>query len=345
MGVLTKPDLAIERATQQAVLDLVLGRRNVLKLGYYVLKNRDADDTGSSLTERNLKEKAFFAQDPWAAIAKTGRTGVKAVKNRISDLLDTITKKEFPYVKAEIGKRLTQHRDEQQALGSPRSDSHAQRAYLGRLAANFQRLATCALDANYVHDKIFTEKPEMKLITRIIEVNEGFADTFWQKGHLRKFDSETGSDEEDKPVVRREIEVKVPYDDYPELDGIIIMDPYVCVEPEDDSIMDHIGTVYSNSRGAELGTVSTTVMHSETSLVNANTCETYSSVVLSLALFSRSKPRSGNIWCSLTLAVPFCLSIMPSSSCWRKPSLTILSATLYGMTSCSRSCATSTGAQ
>lgn len=257
MGVLTKPDLAIERATQQAVLDLVQGRRDDLKLGYYVLKNRDADDISSTLAERNMKEKAFFAKDPWSAIARTGRTGIKAVKDRLSDLLAHITKKEFPHVKTEISKRLRQCREQQQGLGSPRSDAHAQRAYLGRLATNFQRVATCALDANYVHDKIFTTKPEMKLITRIIELNEEFAHAFWQRGHFRKFDSVSGSDEEDKPKALRGLGFDIPYDAYPELDGIIVRDCYECAEPLEDSILERIETVFNSSRGAELGTVST----------------------------------------------------------------------------------------
>ena len=34
MGVLTKPDLALEKATRGAVLDLVRGKRSNLKLGY-----------------------------------------------------------------------------------------------------------------------------------------------------------------------------------------------------------------------------------------------------------------------------------------------------------------------
>lgn len=56
MGVLTKPDLATERATQDAVIDLVLGKRNNLKLGYYVVKNRSVDDNTSTTTARLAAE-------------------------------------------------------------------------------------------------------------------------------------------------------------------------------------------------------------------------------------------------------------------------------------------------
>lgn len=52
MGVLTKPDLASEKATQDAIMDLVFGKRNPLRLGYYIVKNRSADDHTSTISDR-----------------------------------------------------------------------------------------------------------------------------------------------------------------------------------------------------------------------------------------------------------------------------------------------------
>lgn len=99
MGVLTKPDLVLERATQQAILDLIQGRRQKLKLGYYVVKNRGADDESSSLQKRNEEEKAFFRQEPWASVSSSGRLGSSALKTSLRDLLMEISKKGFPTVK------------------------------------------------------------------------------------------------------------------------------------------------------------------------------------------------------------------------------------------------------
>ncbi|KAF2189274.1 hypothetical protein K469DRAFT_737160 [Zopfia rhizophila CBS 207.26] len=59
MGVLTKPDLVTEIATQDAIKDLILGKQNQLRLGYCVIKNRSADDQhklesiGPSRTEQS----------------------------------------------------------------------------------------------------------------------------------------------------------------------------------------------------------------------------------------------------------------------------------------------------
>lgn len=99
MGVLTKPDLVPERATQQNILDLIQGRRQDLKLGYCVVKNRGADDESSSLQMRNEEEKAFFRQQPWASISSSRRLGSGDLKRILRDLLMDISKKEFPTVK------------------------------------------------------------------------------------------------------------------------------------------------------------------------------------------------------------------------------------------------------
>ena len=99
MGVLTKPDLAPERATQQSILDLIRGKRQDLKLGYCVVKNRGADDESSSLRRRDEEERAFFRQEPWLSVASSGRLGSGALKVFLRDLLMDISKKELPTVR------------------------------------------------------------------------------------------------------------------------------------------------------------------------------------------------------------------------------------------------------
>jgi hypothetical protein len=64
MGVLTKPDLATERTTKDAVIDLVLGKRSNLRLGYYVVKNRSADDNVSTVSDHLATKEAFFTAPP-----------------------------------------------------------------------------------------------------------------------------------------------------------------------------------------------------------------------------------------------------------------------------------------
>ncbi|KAJ9136494.1 Interferon-induced GTP-binding protein Mx1 [Pleurostoma richardsiae] len=282
MGVLTKPDLAVERATQQNALDLVLGKRNYLKLGYCVVKNRGADDHVSTLAQRYKLEKEFFRKDPWSVLASTGRAGVDALKRRLSDLLMDISKREFPNVKMEVLKLLNDNRKQYESMGESRGDERSQRMYLGRLAAQFERTVNYALNAYYTEDKIF-ENLNMRLITKIIGLNEMFAEVFRLRGHTRQFegdDDENSQDTggikdneeskhhgKDAPAVSFDEESKsrpdkglcrlafdIPIDTYPELYEIIIMEPFDCPEPSDDSILDHIEEIFSLSRGPELGT-------------------------------------------------------------------------------------------
>ena len=87
MGVLTKPDLLAENSTKQVVVDLVLGKKQDLTLGYCLVKNRNADDKTSSLEDRNRSETAFFISEPWFKLTSTGRVGITALKKRLRELL------------------------------------------------------------------------------------------------------------------------------------------------------------------------------------------------------------------------------------------------------------------
>ncbi|ROV98713.1 hypothetical protein VMCG_06803 [Cytospora schulzeri] len=265
MGVLTKPDLAPERAMQQNILDLILGKRQDLKLGYCVVKNRNSDDENSTLKERNDAEKAFFRKDPWSSIASTNRVGISALKVRLRELLMDISKKEFPTVKADINRRLADCLKTSKAMGDSRADEQAQRLYLGRFAGKFERIVSYSLNAHYTEDRIFNERPEMRLITRILELNDVFTGIFSQRGHTRYFDhsrerddgnsaSEGDEDESSTSDETPRLGYEFPSDSFPDLQDIICADRFKCPKPSKDSIMEHIEDIFMKSRGPELGT-------------------------------------------------------------------------------------------
>lgn len=204
MGVLTKPDLVTENATQETIMSLVLGRRNQLRLGYCVVKNRSADDKDSTVVERVLQEKEFFDEPKWREVVDSGRCGIASLKSRLSDLLTTISKNEFPNVRIDVSKRLDTCRDELQSLGPARMRESSQRIYLGNLQSKFQTITQCALNG-YYDSAVFTETPCLKLITHVTKMNKMFANDFWKKGHKRPF---TGSGEDgEKPYDATETEV------------------------------------------------------------------------------------------------------------------------------------------
>lgn len=253
MGVLTKPDLATEMATKNAVMDLLLERRSKLKLGYYVVKNRSADDSTSTAAQRDADETAFFTSHPWSGARD--RCGVAALKSRLSQLLSKISSQEIPHVKADIVQKLELSKRHLEAMGPSRANESAQRLYLGRLASRFQAVAQDALKGYYSGEGIFTEEPELRLITRILTLCENFSATFSERGQLDHFEE---ADEEAGSVTDAIGSLQLDMEKYDELGAVLREEEYECPEPVKGYLATRIREVYHSSRGPELGTVSQT---------------------------------------------------------------------------------------
>lgn len=257
VGVLTKADLVRERAVFQSIIDLVRG--NTLRLGYFVVSNRGADEDRLHLAECKEKEKKLFQHPNWAAIAELRRAGVDALRDELQNLLTDLAKQELPKQKAEITKRLSKSRKSLEEMGPPRNSPTSQREYLIRLASRFERAARDALEGRYQTNPVFDHDPALKLITQVVHLNEGFSSLMSKKGHTRKFQGESPSFSESKTVAKYETMAAQLYnilEEYPELLDIVPTDGLGCPGPSDDSIMDHIAASYNENRGPELGTVS-----------------------------------------------------------------------------------------
>ncbi|KAK2035020.1 interferon-induced GTP-binding protein Mx1 [Colletotrichum zoysiae] len=249
MGVLTKPDLATERATQQIVCELVEGKRHQLRLGYCVVKNRSADDEASTMKDRNASEKAFFAANPWARLKATKRVGVESLSTRLRDLLRDVSKKEFKNVTAEVHRMLQENQSELERMGPSRSQPGAQRQFLGQIASKFQDAARRARDGHYSGMAMFDNSPSLRLITRIVCLNEEFNEVFALRGHTRNFDGPAENegivDKQFKPIQLHAMDRK--------LASILKEVEYDCPKPIKDSLLNDIERVFNQSRGAELG--------------------------------------------------------------------------------------------
>lgn len=181
-----------------------------------------------------------------------------------------------------------------EGMGAARSDEQAQRIYLGKLATSFERAVGYSLNAYYTEDPIFTDRLDMRLITRIVELNEVFSDVLSQRGHTRQFDHDPETDAEhlsDSLLTKLGFEIPEPP---PELADIIIMDRFRCPKPSNDSIMDHIEQEFKLSRGTELGTVSIPLRRSQT-LRHMFLLRHFSSAGPYLGPSSKSNPNIGKI--------------------------------------------------
>ena len=271
--VLTKPDILKEQATTNKVLELVRSERKPLKLGYFVVRNRGADDTTSTLEQRNAIERAFFNSSPWNGLDKS-RLGNTALCSELRTLLMDRTRHEFPNVMRDIRTHLNMNRKKLQSLGDPRTTADQQRIYLGRVASRFQDLCNSAIDGYYTRDPIFDRKPESRLVTRIQRMSDMFARTLFAKGHSRIFQNgkaepepvgEGDSEEEEvieepaKEVSRDDIydvRFRIPDDaEFPEL-AELVTEPFLCPDPSHNDIIEYIREVYYFTKGQEVGTVS-----------------------------------------------------------------------------------------
>lgn len=277
LGVLTKPDLVTENANKEVVLNLVRGGRRDLELGYCIVKNRSADDSSSSPEERTRSEKEFFSESPWTRIS-SDRCGIPALKIRVQQLLMDRTKSEFPKVRSELDSKRKECEALLKSMGQSRGTEAEQRVYIGNIAARFAQITNYGLDAYYTRHRIF-ENEELKLITRIREINEGFGKVLFEKGHTRNFsesDKGKGQGKVEKPdqdsdgfdeldaesydVSREDLygetTFEIPLLGQDDLMDDILYEPYYCDEPLDEDILTHIEKQYLTSRGYEIGTVS-----------------------------------------------------------------------------------------
>ncbi|KAI0432326.1 interferon-induced GTP-binding protein Mx2 [Xylaria sp. FL1042] len=260
MVVLTKADLVKEEATKGDIVELLLGKRNPLNLGYHAVQNRGADDNTSTASSRLASEKALFMNSPWTAAAD--RCGIPSLQARLGELLMRISNREFPHVKTEIERRLVRCRHDLEVMGPSRADQSCQRLHLNKIASRFQAITQCALNGHYTVDAIFAEAPELKLATRVMKLNETLANVFWQKGHKRHFGPER--DEDGECAFVESFDDLAPsgrlLDDYPELGDITDLNDAKYLEPIEESIEDRIKEIFRCNRGPEVGTFSGTIL-------------------------------------------------------------------------------------
>lgn len=97
LGVLTKPDL-VDKGAERNVLDMVNGHTVKLQLGWHVVRNPGQEELEDPNTKRDDIEAAFFRTTaPWSTL-DVARTGIQALKPRLTEILSSLVRREFPKV-------------------------------------------------------------------------------------------------------------------------------------------------------------------------------------------------------------------------------------------------------
>ncbi|KAH6651076.1 COG4 transport protein-domain-containing protein [Chaetomium tenue] len=259
LGILTKPDLVPEQAQQQAVCNIVRGKKKQLTLGYYVVRSRGADQGDGDFGRRE----DMFKQAPWNALPPE-RVGVRALKARLAELLGHMARREFPKLRKEINDMLQSAERERDALGPSRKDEHEQRQFLSGIAGRFQNRVRQALEAQYAGDSAFENSIQLRLVTQVVNLADAFGQEFENMAALREFETigkeeaeDNGSRSSSITNAILEFAQAIDPDDYPELESII--SPDFDVSEPGDGIMGWIRELYTRSRGMDLSTVNSSV--------------------------------------------------------------------------------------
>jgi Dynamin central region/Dynamin family len=272
LGVLTKPDL-VDKGAEENVMSLVQGKRNPLRLGYCIVRNRGQSELGIDSVERYKTEKNFFSTEPWAKLDRD-RVGTKALQGRLQDLLIDITRREFPKVQTQIVQQLSSCRKRLEALGADRQSTDQQRRYLLEMSREFQDITNSALDAYYSRHVVFANSPELRLATLCVDRNDKFSDEVLRLGHSIQF--ETQEDEAETAIVHpssgstppsesdmgssiSEKDAKSDDTQYTELSDLIPQGSEV-IQSIDRNIMEWIGEEYRKARGFGLATIGPSIL-------------------------------------------------------------------------------------
>ncbi|KAF5963044.1 dynamin family [Fusarium coicis] len=265
LGILTKPDLLKERSAKAVVCDLVLGKRRALTLGYHVVRSRGGDEEDSDGDADLLHREDIFKDEPWTSLPDH-KTGIKALRVCLQDLLGQIADKAFPKLRSETRRKLTEKQEELASLGPPRQTGRQQQQFLVSVASKFQSIVRAALDADYSTNQAFADD-NLRLITEVINTTDEFAVDFNACAHTYSFQAiyrkKTSSLEIPPPDLSHsnneadeEIDDESSHcsylDVYLDLEGILTKD-WTSHQPST-GIMPWITQMHRCSRGVELGT-------------------------------------------------------------------------------------------
>ena len=271
LGILTKPDLVTEQSAKVAVCNLVLGKKRPLTLGYYVVRNRGADDDDAF---NYGAAEQMFRDAPWNSLPRD-RLGVQALKTRLSDLLSQITRRGFPELRKEVSKQLSDCRTELEGLGPARQTERDQRLFLSTMARRFQELVGAALHAHYSIHPMFEEKEELKLITYVVNLTEMFNYDFERKAHVHSFetfrstppnsDEDAESEEYDSSADEHAEKTgkfveDIDLEEFAVLENIVSKDCQI--DDPKSGIIEWTEGLYLRSRGLDLGTFGGTILSS-----------------------------------------------------------------------------------
>ncbi|KAM0807103.1 putative GED domain-containing protein [Seiridium cardinale] len=211
LGIITKPDmLKTGSQDEEEFVRLAknLDKSQALSLGWHVLRNRGEDEESDSDKERDQKESDFFQTGAWSSVPSKDR-GIDVLRRKLSNILLVHIKHHVQGLIEVINAKMTERKTLLKSLGEPRSSPRELRAYLDKVATQFQILSLNAIDGNYIHEffgGLFPDTKGMsvmdgrvrKLRAIIRDLNRVFTYVLLTKGSTSVILAKDASGEDDK---------------------------------------------------------------------------------------------------------------------------------------------------
>ncbi|KAI1498932.1 P-loop containing nucleoside triphosphate hydrolase protein [Biscogniauxia marginata] len=209
LGIITKPDLLVSGSQDEenfVRLAKNLDRSHELLLGWHVLRNRGEAELLDTHEERDQKEYDFLESGLWSTIPSKNR-GIATLRSKLSTILLEHIRNNLQGLIEAIEEQIDNRQNQLKALGEPRLTPRELRAYLDRIASQFQKLSLHAVEGNYSDNFFGGLYPEggtssiddgriKKLRALVRDLNRAFAYVLATKGSKRIIMKD--EDDEDK---------------------------------------------------------------------------------------------------------------------------------------------------
>ncbi|OQR89216.1 interferon-induced GTP-binding protein Mx, partial [Achlya hypogyna] len=150
ISIITKPDL-VDAGSERAVVELLLNRTKMRRLGYHMVKCRGqaALNKGETIEASRAKEMAYFDAHPvWCTVDKA-LLGADRLAAKLAELLVETIASEMPAVFAEIDAQMDTVKTKLLEMGDPMTTPGARRlCYMTTVRSITDRIEK-ALDGNY----------------------------------------------------------------------------------------------------------------------------------------------------------------------------------------------------
>lgn len=149
-----------------------------------MVRNRTPSEVQASMdpSERHIKETKFFNSAPWNVLSPE-RRGTQALKRYLAELLTSRIRETFPTMLNTLRERVNSTTAKLEGLGSARETLEGKRAFLTKIAQEFNSLALQALRGRY--DLLAANNLKLRRLIR--EANDNFASEMKETGHAVSF--------------------------------------------------------------------------------------------------------------------------------------------------------------